>query len=187
MLTSLGVFTNLLPTQTVTTSITNPEQLVFGVSYKVRSDLTVSGDYQFTRWGARFAQLPITFSNPATPAIILNTAYNDASDFRLGAEWVKNAKLTLRGGYLYNTAAAPASTVTPLLPEGPRNELTAGAGVSLAPRWTVDFAYQFIKQNDRRGRTREVSNATPSQLLALNNGLYSFSAHLFGASLAYSF
>ncbi len=187
VLSSLGVFTNLLPTQTVTTSITNPEQLVFGVSYKVRSDLTLSGDYQWTRWGTRFARLPITFTNPATPAIILNTSYNNTSDFRFGAEWVKDAKLTLRGGYLYNTAAAPASTVTPLLPEGARNEITAGAGVALAPRWAVDFAYQFIKQNDRRGRTRELSGATTAQLAALNNGLYSFSAHLFGASLAYSF
>jgi long-chain fatty acid transport protein len=187
VLTSLGVFTNLLPPQTVTTTITNPEQLVLGVAYKLRTDLTVSGDYQLTRWGARFAQLPITFSNPATPPITLNTAYTDASDFRFGAEWVKDAKLTLRAGYLYNTAAAPASTVTPLLPEGARNELTAGAGVALAPRWSVNLAYQFIKQNDRRGRTREVSLATPSQLLALNNGLYSISAHLFGASLAYSF
>jgi long-chain fatty acid transport protein len=187
VLTSLGVFTNLLPTQTVTTTITNPEQLVFGVSYKVRSDLTVSGDYQLTRWGARFAQLPISFSNPGTPSLLLNTSYTDASDFRFGAEWVKDAKLTLRAGYLYNTAAAPASTVTPLLPEGSRNELTAGAGVALAPRWSVNLAYQFIKQNDRRGRTRELSNATTAQLLALNNGLYSFAAHLFGASLAYSF
>jgi long-chain fatty acid transport protein len=187
VLTSLGVFTNLLPTQTVTTSITNPEQLVFGVSYKVRSDLTLSGDYQYTLWGKRFAQLPINFGNPNTPSIILNTSYNNTSDFRFGAEWVKDAKLTLRGGYLYNTAAAPASTVTPLLPEGARNEITVGAGVALAPRWTVDLAYQFIKQNDRRGRTRELSSATAAQLLALNNGLYSFSAHLFGASLAYSF
>jgi long-chain fatty acid transport protein len=182
----LSVFTNVLTTQTVTTSITNPEQVVFGVSYKVRGDLTLSGDYQFTRWGKRFAQLPITFSNAAL-SLVLNTSYNNSSDFRFGAEWVKDAKLTLRGGYLYNTAAAPASTVTPLLPEGPRNEITAGAGVALAPRWTVDFAYQFIKQNDRRGRTREVSGATAAQLLLLNNGLYSFSAHLFGASLAYSF
>src|SRR5260370_4019644 len=143
----LSVFTNVLTTQTVTTSITNPEQVVFGVSYKVRGDLTLSGDYQFTRWGKRFAQLPITFSNPAL-SLVLNTSYNNSSDFRFGAEWVKNAKLTLRGGYLYNTAAAPASTVTPLLPEGARNEITAGAGVALAPRRTVDFAYQFIKQND---------------------------------------
>jgi long-chain fatty acid transport protein len=140
-----------------------------------------------TFWGKRFAQLPITFSNPATPSLVLNTSYNNTSDFRFGAEWMKDAKLTLRAGYLYNTAAAPASTVTPLLPEGARNEITAGAGVVLAPRWAVDFAYQFIKQDDRRGRTREVSGASAAQLLALNNGLYSVSAHLFGASLAYSF
>ena len=77
--------------------------------------------------------------------------------------------------------------MTPLLPEGARNELTAGAGVALSPKWSVDFAYQFIKQNDRRGRTRDLSGATSGQLLELNNGLYSFSAHLVGFSLAYTF
>ena len=106
---------------------------------------------------------------------------------RLGAEWVRNEKLTLRGGYLYNTAAAPSETVTPLLPEGARNELTGGAGIKLTQRWAVDFAYQFIKQNDRRGRTRDPSGATVSQLQGLNNGVYSFSAHLLGLSLAYTF
>ena len=187
VLQGLGVFTGLLPNQAVTTTITNPEQFVVGVSYKPMPGWTLYGDYQYTWWGTRFAALPINFSNPATPSLLLNTYYQNTSDFRLGAEWVKNAKLTLRGGYLYNTAAAPPETVTPLLPEGARNELTAGAGVALSPKWSVDFAYQFIKQNDRRGRTRDLSGATSGQLLELNNGLYSFSAHLVGFSLAYTF
>src|SRR5438876_640955 len=187
VLQGLGVFTGLLPNQAVTTTITNPEQFVVGVSYKPMPGWTLYGDYQYTWWGTRFAALPINFSNPATPSLLLNTYYQNTSDFRLGAEWVKNAKLTLRGGYLYNTAAAPPETVTPLLPEGARNELTAGAGVALSPKWSVDFAYQFIKQNDRRGRTRDISGATSGQLLELNNGLYSFSAHLVGFSLAYTF
>lgn len=187
VLQNLGVFTTLLPNQNVTTSITNPEQVVLGVAYKPVAGWTLYGDYQFTRWGKRFASLPINFSNVATPSLLLNTYYNNTSDFRLGAEWVKDAKWTLRGGYLYNTAAAPPETVTPLLPEGSRNEITAGAGVALTPKWSVDFAYQFIKQNDRRGRTRDVSGATADQLIALNNGLYSFSAHLVGLSLAYTF
>lgn len=187
VLQNLGVFTTLLPNQNVTTSITNPEQVVLGVAYKPVAGWTLYGDYQFTRWGKRFASLPINFSNVATPSLLLNTYYNNTSDFRLGAEWVKNAKWTLRGGYLYNTAAAPPETVTPLLPEGSRNEITAGAGVALTPKWSVDFAYQFIKQNDRRGRTRDQSGATADQLIALNNGLYSFSAHLVGLSLAYTF
>ena len=187
VLVNLGVFSTLLPNQNVTTSITNPEQVVFGVAYKPVAGWTLYGDYQFTRWGKRFSSLPINFSNVATPSLLLNTYYNNTSDFRLGAEWVKDAKWTLRGGYLYNTAAAPPETVTPLLPEGSRNEITAGAGVALTPKWSVDFAYQFIKQNDRRGRTRDLSGATADQLIALNNGLYSFSAHLVGLSLAYTF
>jgi len=181
------LFSSLLPSGAVTTTITNPEQVVFGVAFKPQTGWTLYGDYQFTRWGKRFAALPINFADPATPSQVLNTYYNNTSDFRLGAEWVKNAKLTLRGGYLYNTAAAPPETVTPLLPEGSRNEITAGAGVALTPKWSVDFAYQFIKQNDRRGRTRDLSGATADQLIALNNGLYSFSAHLVGLSLAYTF
>ena len=129
--------------------------------------------------------MPIVFSLPSPPSRLLYTQYNDASDFRLGAEWVKNAKLTLRGGYLYNTAAAPPQTVTPLLPEGPRNEVTAGAGIVLAPKFTLEIAYQFIKQNDRRGRTRDVSGTPPT--VALNNGVYTLVGHLLGVSLAYSF
>jgi len=185
VLSQFGVYSTLLPDQAVATTITNPEQFVFGVSYKVRSDVTLLADYQLTRWGKRFQILPIVFSLPSPPSRLLYTQYNDASDFRLGAEWVKNAKLTLRGGYLYNTAAAPPQTVTPLLPEGPRNEVTAGAGIVLAPKFTLEIAYQFIKQNDRRGRTRDVSGTPPT--VALNNGVYTLVGHLLGVSLAYSF
>ncbi len=187
VLSQFGVYSTLLPDQAVSTTITNPEQVVFGVAYRLPHDITLLADYQFTRWGKRFTALPINFSQASPPSLLLNTRYNNTSDFRFGAEWVKNAKLTLRGGYLYNTAAAPSETVTALLPEGPRNELTAGAGILLSPKFTFDVAYQFIRQNDRRGRTRDVSGATASQLQGLNNGLYSFSAHLIGLSLAYTF
>jgi len=75
--------------------------------------------------------------------------------------------------------------VTPLLPEGARNEFTGGFGLKLGRQLTADFAYQYIRQNDRRGRTRETPNVMPT--VALNNGLYTFSAHLFGVSLAFTF
>ena len=50
---------------------------------------------------------------------------------------------------------------------------------------TLEIAYQFIKQNDRRGRTRDVSGTPPT--VALNNGVYTLVGHLLGVSLAYSF
>jgi len=84
----------------------------------------------------------------------------------------------LRGGYLYHTAASPPQFVTPLLPEGARNEFTIGAGIELTPKLHADLGYQYIRQNDRRGIV--LSGAS-------NAGLYQFSAHLFGIGAAYTF
>ena len=181
----LDLFNTVLTTQTVTTSITNPEQVVFGLAYKPRSDWTVFGDYQFTRWGKRFYVVNINFANPLLNRV-LSERYRNTNGFRFAAEWAKDAKWTFRGGYLYHQGAAPPETVTPLLPEADRNEFTGGLTVTLAPGLTGDLAYQYIKQNARRGRTREATFNQPATT-GMNNGVYELHAHLFGVSLSYAF
>ena len=179
---STGVFRS----QPVTTTIKNPAMLTLGMAYKVANGWTLLGDYQLTWWNS-FNELDITFPEDLSGALDrhLFERYQNTSGFRFGAEWAKDAKWTFRGGYLYHGGAAPAETVTPLLPEGQRNEFTAGTTVKLGSTLTADLAYQYIRQNDRRGRTREplVGAATTG----LNNGLYNFHAHLFGVSLSYAF
>jgi long-chain fatty acid transport protein len=179
---STGVFRS----QPVTTTIKNPAMLTLGVAYKVANGWTLLGDYQLTWWNS-FNELDITFPEDLSGALgrHLFERYQNTSGFRFGAEWAKDAKWTFRGGYLYHGGAAPAETVTPLLPEGQRNEFTAGTTVKLGSVLTADLAYQYIRQNDRRGRTREplVGAATTG----MNNGLYDFHAHLFGVSLSYAF
>ncbi len=175
----------MLINQTVTTSITNPEQVIFGLAYKPRKDWTLLGDYQFTRWGKRFSVLQINFANPLLNRTLYER-YRNTNGFRFAGEWAKDAKWTFRGGYLYHQGAAPVETVTPLLPEGNRNEFTGGFTVKLSPGFTADLAYQYIKQNDRRGRTREPLFNQPATT-GLNSGLYNFHAHLFGVSLGYAF
>jgi long-chain fatty acid transport protein len=178
--------TGVFRTQPVVTSIKNPSQLELGVAYKLANGWTLLGDYQLT-WWSQFDTLAINF--PLDVLGVLNRTlienYHNTSGFRFGAEWARDAKWTFRGGYLYHGGAAPAETVTPLLPEGQRNEFTAGATVKLAKALSADLAYQYIRQNDRRGRTREplIGAATTG----LNNGLYNFHAHLFGVSLSYAF
>ncbi len=181
----LDLFNTVLVTQAVSTTITNPEQLIFGVAYKPRKDWTLFGDYQFTRWAKRFYTLEIDFAN-AVLNRVLHENYQNTNGFRIAGEWEKDAKWTLRGGYLYHQGAAPAETVTPLLPEGDRNEFTGGFTVKLSRGFTADVAYQYIKQNDRRGRTREPL-FNQQATTGLNNGLYNFHAHLFGVSLGYAF
>ncbi len=187
--TGLGLFdpnTGVFRTQPVTTTLKNPALLTLGLAYKLTNGWTVMGDYQLTWWNS-FDQLTLTFPNDALGILSrnLSESYKNTSGIRFGAEWVKDAKWTLRGGYLYHTGAAPAQTVTPLLPEGSRNEFTGGATVKLSKTLSADLAYQYIQQNDRRGRTREP--APGQNPISLNDGLYTFHAHLFGVSLGYAF
>src|SRR3989442_159262 len=137
----LNLFNSVLIPQTVSTTITNPEQVVFGLAYKLEKGWTVFGDYQFTRWGKRFYVVNINFANPLLNRVLYER-YQNTNGFRVAAEWVKDAKWTLRGGYLYHQGAAPDETVTPLLPEGNRNEFTGGLTVKLASNLTGDVAFQ---------------------------------------------
>ncbi|MGH7567669.1 MAG: OmpP1/FadL family transporter, partial [Gemmatimonadales bacterium] len=116
-----------------TTKITLPPQGSIGVAYKVRDDWTIMADYQLVVWGW-FNSILLDFENATTPDITLYEGYTDSHGFRFGTEYRYSPKVTLRGGYLYHTAAAPDETVTPLLPEGARNEFTAGLGLNLTDK-----------------------------------------------------
>ncbi len=161
----------------VKTSIEMPPQGSLGVEWKLNNAWTFMGDYQYVVWGW-FSEVNIDFENPATPDLALHPSNKDTHGFRFGTEYQYNPKLKLRGGYLYHTGASPDEFVTPLLPEGPRNEFTIGAGIDLTSKLHADLAYQYIKQQDRRGTVN---------LAAGNTGLYQFSAHLFGIGAAYTF
>ena len=161
----------------VSTSITMPPQGTLGFAYKVSDAWSVMADYQYVVWGW-FKDVDINFANAGTPDLALHPQNKDTHGFRVGTEYQYSAKVQLRGGYLHHGTASPPQFVTPLLPEGPRNEFTAGAGLALSPHWHADLAYQYIKQNDRRGTVN---------IAAGNTGLYQFSAHLFAAGVAITF
>jgi long-chain fatty acid transport protein len=162
----------------VSTSIIMPPQGSIGFAYKLREGWTLMADYQYVVWGW-FKSIVIDFANPGTPQEVLSPNNKDSHGIRVGTEYQASPKLSLRGGYLYHTAASPDEFVTPLLPEAPRNEFTAGLGYQLANGLHADLAYQYIAQQDRRGRV------FPEPIG--NTGLYTFSAHLFGVGLAYTF
>jgi long-chain fatty acid transport protein len=161
----------------VTTSIIMPPQGSLGFAYDMTDDWTVMADYHLVVWGW-FNEIQIDFANPATPDLTLHPGNKDTQGFRVGTEYRTSPKLMLRGGYLYHTAASPSEFVTPLLPEGARNEFTIGAGIEATPKLHVDLGYQYIKQNDRRGLVNTALG---------NTGLYRFSAHLLGVGLSYTF
>lgn len=168
--------------QTGSTKLTFPSQFVFGVAVKATPQLNLLADVQWVEW-KKFETLALQFER--LPQKIIREDYENTIGYRFGAEYAVNSKYTARLGFLNHGAAAPDQTVTPNLPEGPRNEYTAGVGAVLTPKLHVDVAYQYIDQADRRGRTTDGGLAVPTT--AVNNGLYTFNAHLFGATFTYKF
>ena len=167
------------------TSITMPNILVLGFAWDIIRRLTLLGDWQYT-WWSHFDMVDIDFENEATPDRTLVENYSNTNGIRVGAEYLLNHSVTLRGGYIWHEAAAPDATVTPLLPgDGKRNEGTVGIGFNITKKLRTDLAYQRIWQEDRRGRIVEAPPGVDGA--TLNSGLYQNRANLFGASLIYRF
>ncbi|MEP7327133.1 MAG: outer membrane protein transport protein [Gemmatimonadota bacterium] len=164
------------------TSLTLPEQLVLGAAYQLTPRFKLLFDYQHTNWKV-FDRLVIDFDHAGQRTIVED--YKASDGVRLGGEYAWTSNTTVRAGFLTHTEAAPDQTVTPNLPEGPRSEFTLGLGTRLTNSLRVDLAYQYIDQADRRGRTTDGGQAVPTT--AVNNGLYTFHAHLFGATFALAF
>jgi long-chain fatty acid transport protein len=158
------------------TAVRLPEQFNVGLSVKPTEKLLVLAEYNTQNWDV-WESLSLDFE--LLPTAVLPQEFKRTHTWRFGAEYAVTAQTAIRAGYLTHSAAAPKQTVTPTLPEGGRAEVTVGFGTRLAPGLRADVAYQYIDQADRRGRSG--GPGTP------NDGLYKFKAHLFGATLSYTF
>lgn len=168
-----------LSNQTASTTLPLPDQFVAGIAAHVSDPLMIFVDYQYTHWKL-LDQLVIASQFLPTTTIVLN--YQDAQGVRAGGEY-KLRMATVRGGVDVHSAASPDESVTPLLPEGQRQEVAAGVSLPVGRVGSIDLAYMFIHQSDRNGRT--VDAAVPTT--ALNNGQFHYNANLFGASFAVKF
>jgi long-chain fatty acid transport protein len=171
-----------LGAQGANTAITLPDQLVLGAAYQLTDKFKVLFDYQWVNWKV-FDELVLNFDNAGQRTLV--ESYRASNGYRIGGEYAIRPTTMIRAGFLTHTAAAPDQTVTPNLPEGPRSEITLGLGTRLVGALRVDLAYQYIDQADRRGRSTDGGLAVPTT--AVNNGLYKFNAHLFGATFALAF
>jgi long-chain fatty acid transport protein len=169
-----------LGNQTASTSLPLPDQFVAGVAVQATPNLKLLGDYQYTHWSL-FDQITIT--NQVAPPTVLVESYNDTHGIRIGAEYGLR-RAVIRGGFDGHTAGAPDQSVTPLLPEAPRREYSLGVGLPFQ-HGRIDFAYMYIDQQDRAGRSTDGGLAVPTP--AVNNGTYRYHANLFGASLVVRF
>jgi long-chain fatty acid transport protein len=177
----------LLADQDAAASIEFPPQIVAGFRVGVTPQLALGFDYQWTGWST-FDEIVADFSGSA-PDLTLALEYNDTHTYRTGLTYTTVTGVDLQAGFIYNTAASPDQTVTPLLPESERQNYSAGVGKQFGAV-RADLFYQYVNQADRRGRVRSAlpgDEFIERDLETLNVGVYTLSAHLVGLSLSYVF
>lgn len=172
-----------LSNQRLSTEITLPNQLVAGVRFLATPTTKVFFDYQWTGW-SEFDRAILDFQNAPTDTLFLD--YKNASTFRFAVEYAPRDALTLRGGVLHNTAAAPAVTVNPLLPEAKRTSFAGGLGYRITERFSADLGLEVLFQKERRGRVRPRTSAAQTAA-DLNVGRYSAHGVFGGVTFSYFF
>lgn len=173
-----------LADQGLSTSLTLPSQFVVGVAVRPVPAFTLLADYQYTGWDS-FGVARIDFAD-AGPDSDLVLDYQNTSTYRIGGEFSASELFTLRGGFIYNTAAEKDASVSPLLPEAERNYYSVGLGLRPFGNLGVDVGYQYVDQSDRRGRVR--GRASLSETAEqLNVGVYSADASILSVTLSYHF
>lgn len=159
-----------------------PDQLVVGIAIMPTDQWKFAFDYQWVHW-SEFKQLNVLGDAGLEETVW--EKYDDTNGFRFGVEYAVKQGIALRGGFVAHNAAAPDETVTPNLPEADRKLYTMGFGAYLGKGFTLDFAYNYLQQDDRRGRSTDCGQEEPTT--ACNDGLYQFHANLFGTSLTWKF
>lgn len=181
---------SLLGNQTVKAEITYPAMAVVGLAVKPIPSVSLSADYQWTQW-SKWDSVTLHFANPPrSPSTqTLYLLNQNTTTIRVGANWVATPQLQLRGGWGWNNAAETDLAVSPLLPEAKRNYYSLGAGYALTKALKVDAFYQNVQQAARQGRLYPLTagQVAANNPQAVNVGLYTNSANLFGASLSYTF
>jgi long-chain fatty acid transport protein len=163
--------------QPARTNTAFPAVFSAGLSYQLTPKLNIAFDAVGVDWSS-FECLLIEC--PETPALNQERAENwkDAWSYRLGAEYQLNEKLALRAGYIRDLSPQPNSSMSPLLPDANRNDISFGFGYKLNESLTLDLANMFVLFEDRNTGGQSHHNF---------NGEYRQSAYLLGLNLTYSF
>jgi long-chain fatty acid transport protein len=160
-----------------------PDTFVFSVSQGIGDNWELLGDISWTGWSSiPYVDIMRTSgASNGTTALRLDTKFNDAWRFALGANYKLNEQVKLRTGIAYdNTPVPDAQHRLASLPDNDRTWLSVGAQYKPTKDSALDvgFAYLFVKD-------APIQNLTTTG--GLIKGTYSDSAWILGGQYSMGF
>ncbi|NTV81522.1 MAG: hypothetical protein HGA24_08895 [Candidatus Aminicenantes bacterium] len=132
-------------------SVISPMWLAGGIAVKPVEKLTLTFDAHYTNW-SKLDQIAVEFDDPQWAAALSEEAtlllnWSNKTQFRFGAEY-DLGNLAIRGGYYYDPAPAPDSTLNILVPSYTFNSIAAGFGYK-SGNLKIDLALEYLMGKDR--------------------------------------
>jgi len=167
------------------TTITLPDLIQLGVSYKASDRLTVNTDLDYTLWST-YDRIVVTSDN-----LLFNATeekqWHDVWCLRIGGQYLLSDQWKLRAGYVYDKSPIGSSRFDTSTPDADRQGITIGTGYG-AGNMTVDLAYMYLRFNKRTIDSsladNDINPLTPDDSL---NGAYKSMAHLAAITIGYKF
>jgi len=139
-----GLFRDIFFDQNATAQLDLPSILHVSAYQRFDHQFALMGDITWTEW-SRLQQVPIVFSNPGTPANILQIKYDDTLRLAIGGEWYTRKDLTLRLGFAYDETPIRSDEFrTPRIPDNDRYFLGAGLRWSPTNFMNIDLGYAHL-------------------------------------------
>lgn len=162
------------------TSITFPDIIILGSSYKASDDLLFNLDLEYTMWST-YDRLVIE-SAAVGGTVTDEKQWDDTWVLRLGAQYKLSDIWKLRAGYLYDQTPVPEEYFETRTPDSDRNGLSIGAGYAKG-NITVDTSFLYLKFKNRTINDSLADGPGPGPL----NGNYKSKAYLAGVTVGYKF
>lgn len=137
------------------TSVTLPDNVLFGFSHRFNTRWTISADALWTHWSL-IRELRTDFSSAQGDGI-LDLKWRDTWRYAFGVNYLSETnKWSIRTGFAYDQTPVPDSQHrSPRIPDGNRYWLTAGFTYALLKNINIHAAYAHLFMDDpainRRG------------------------------------
>ena len=153
-----------------------PANFNVGIAYELLSDLTISGDYNWSQW-SDYKELAIVNTDKNITLSKNPRNWKDTNTFRVGAEYRGLENFAIRAGFLTDSDPVDTKYSEPSLPDAGRVGYTLGLGYNWSENITLD-AYVLMLSWDEKHVTDNEFHF---------NGYYNTKATLSGVAISYKF